>query len=110
MKNNQLLSNGEKLLRLLDAKDNQAFVVDCKRQTMPKWIDKELLADYEECPNDTLDDTLGKLPDINELDMQSRKFVHKHFTYIAGVLPFLTDKKRRSEAIAQSSEENRISK
>lgn len=106
MKNNQLLSNGESVLRLLDVKENRVFVVDCKKQTMPKWVDKKQLTDFEICSEDVLE----KFPDINDLDLPSRKFAHKHFTYIAGVLPFLTDKKKRCEAITQVTEENRISK
>ena len=106
MKNNQLLRNGETIIRLLDIKDGQAFIVDCKRQTVPKWIDVDTLTNYETCSDDVLD----PLPDINDLDPQSRKFAYEHFTYIAGVLPFVTDKKRRCEAITQITEERRISK
>lgn len=106
MKNNRLLTNGEKLIRLLDKKDNKAFVVDCKKQTMPKWVDEKALTDFEGCGEDKLE----IFPDVNDLDVQSRKLAHKHFTYIAGVLPFLTDKKRRCEAIRQITEEQRISK
>lgn len=89
MKNNQLLRNGETIIRVLDIKNGKAFIIDCKRQTVPKWVDIDTLADYETCP----DDVLEPLPDINDLDPQSRKFAYEHFTYIAGVLPFVTDKK-----------------
>ena len=34
MKNNQLLRSGEIIIRVLDIKDGQAFIVDCKRQTV----------------------------------------------------------------------------
>lgn len=97
MKNNQLLKNGEKLIRVLDIKDGQAFIVDCRNKTMPKWVNADSLADYTICS----DDVLAPLPDINDLDLQSRKFAYEHFTYIAGVLPFVTDKKRRCKAIAE---------
>ncbi len=62
------------------------------------------VADFITCS----DDVLVPLPDLNDLDMQSRKFAYEHFTYIAGVLPFVTDKKRRCEAITQITEERRI--
>ena len=106
MKNNQLLRHGESIIRVLDIKNGKAFVIDCKRQTVPKWVDSDTLADYETCS----DEALNPLPDINALDPQSRKFAYEHFTYIAGVLPFVTDKKRRCEAITQITEERRISR
>ena len=106
MKNSQLLKHGETIIRVLDIKDGKAFVIDCKRQTVPKWVDIDTLTDYETCSDDVLD----PLPDINDLDPQSRRFAYEHFTYIAGVLPFVTDKKRRCEAITQITEERRISK
>lgn len=106
MKNNQLLKDGEKLIRILDIKDGQVFIVDCRNKAMPKWVNADSLTDYIPCSDDELD----PLPDINDLDLQSRKFAYEHFTYIAGVLPFVTDKKRRCAAIAQISEERGISK
>lgn len=106
MKNNQLLRRGDTIIRVLDVKDGQVFIVDCKNRTMPKWVDAEILINYISCPNDVLD----PLPDINDLDLQSRKFAYEHFTYISGVLPFVTDKRRRCEAITQITEERRISK
>lgn len=106
MKNNQLLRHGETIIRVLDIKDGKAFIINCKRQTVPKWVDIDTLADYETCSDEALD----PLPDINDLDPQSRKFAYEHFTYISGVLPFVTDKKRRCEAITQITEERRISK
>lgn len=106
MRNNQLLRHGDNIIRVLDIKDGKAFIIDCKRQTVPKWIDLDTLTEYESCT----DEVLKPLPDINDLDLQSRKYAHEHFTYIAGVLPFVTDKKRRCEAITQVTEERRISK
>lgn len=106
MKNNQLFGNGETIIRVLDIRDGEVFIIDCKRQTVPKWVNIATLAAYTICTDDTLD----SLPDINDLDPQSRKFAYEHFTYIAGVLPFVTDKKRRCEAITQTTEERRISK
>ena len=106
MKNNQLLKHGESIIRVLDIKSGKAFIINCKRNTVPRWVDIDTLTDYETCTDEVLD----PLPDINYLDPQSRKFAYEHFTYIAGVLPFVTDKKRRCEAITQITEERRISK
>jgi len=106
MKNKQILRHEETIIRVLDIKDGQAFIVNCKNRTMPKWVDVSELTNYISCS----DGVLATLPDINDLDSQSRKFAYEHFTYIAAVLPFVTDKKRRCEAITQITEERRISK
>lgn len=106
MKHNQLLKQGGTIIRVLDSKDGQAFIVDCRNKTMPKWVNADTLSEYKPCSREELD----PLPDINDLDRHSRQFAYEHFTYISGVLPFVTDKKRRCEAIAQVTEERRISK
>ncbi len=106
MKNNQLFKSGEKLIRVLDVKDGQVFIVDCKNMTMPKWADSELLSDYLVCSGEELE----PLPDINDLDLLSRKFAYEHFTLISGVLPFITDKKRRCDVISQISKDSNISR
>lgn len=76
MKNNQLLINGETIIRVLDIKDGKAFIIDCKRQTVPKWVGIDTLAEYKTCS----DDVLAPLPDINDLNPESRKFAYEHFT------------------------------
>ncbi len=106
MRNNQLLKNGESIIRVLDIADGKVFVVDCKNRTMPQWVLQDSVAEYIPCSDDELD----PLPDINDFDLQSRKFAHEHFTYIAGVLPFIADKKRRCAAIAGIAESRNISK
>ena len=68
MKNNQLLRHGETIIRVLDIKDGKACIIDCKRQTVPKWVDIETLTDYATCSDDVLDPLLN----INDLDVQSR--------------------------------------
>ena len=106
MRNNELLKRDETLIRVPDSRDGQAFVIDCKRQAMPRWVNADTLNDYEACSDDVLD----PLPDINDLEPASRQFACEHFTYISGVLPFITDKKRRCAAITQISEEKGVSR
>lgn len=106
MKNNELLKHGEALVRVLAVQDGQAFVVDCCNKTMPKWVAAEWLSGYTACS----DEELESVSDINDLDPASRQFAYEHFTYISGVLPFITDKKRRCAAITQIAEEKGISR
>ena len=48
--------------------------------------------------------------DYDSLDKQSRRFVHEHFTLIAGVLPFIEDDRKRCTMIASIASEREISK
>ena len=50
------------------------------------------------------------IPDIESLDASSKKFMHKHFTMIAGILPFVGDEKQRSFLIDAISKEMNIGK
>lgn len=106
IKINQLLKNGESIIRVLDISNGKVFVVDCRNKAMPKWVTLDSITNYIPCADDQLD----PLPDINELDLQSRKFTHVHFTYIAGALPFIADKRRRCAAIADIAESRSISR
>ena len=49
MQNNELLKLGESVIRVLDIRTGQAFIVDCRNKTMPKWVDMERLSDYAAC-------------------------------------------------------------
>lgn len=67
--------------------------------------------EYTECAEQLLWETTNKsMVDIELMDADIRRFVHKHFTFIAGVLPYVGDTKRRSEAIEQAAKEMEISK
>ena len=107
MRNNDLRRCGEKIIRVLEEKDGRAFIVDCTRKAIPKWVSCEVLSDFEHC---TDDEVFGLLPDIETLDAQSRKKAYERYTMISGILPFITDKKRRCYVIDKLSEEKKISK
>lgn len=111
MKKNSLLENGESIIRILDFTEDKVFVIDCIKRYMPKWVNKADIVKYTECAEQSLWETTNKsMVDIELMDADIRRFVHKHFTFIAGVLPYVGDTKRRSEAIEQAAKEMGISK
>lgn len=111
MKKNSLLENGESIIRILDFTEDKVFVIDCIKRNMPKWVNKADMVKYTECAEQSLWETTNKsMVDIELMDANIRRFVHKHFTFIAGVLPYVGDTKRRSEAIEQAAKEMGISK
>ena len=107
MRNNDLRRCGEKVIRVLEEKDGRAFIVNCTRKAIPKWVSCEVLSDFELC---TDDEVFGLLPDVETLNAQSRKTAYERYTMISGILPFITDKKQRCYVIDKLSEEKKISK
>ena len=107
MRNDDLRKCGEKIIRILEEKDGQAFIIDCTRKSIPKWVNSDSLSDYTACTDDEL---FSPLPDIESLDSQNRKTAYERYTLISGVLPFVTDKKQRCYIIDKLSAEKSISK
>jgi len=105
MKNNQLLQHGQAIIRVLESTENELLFVDCIDKKMPKWESLVAFSEYIPC-----DDVVSVLPDINDLDPQSRKIAYERYTLIAGILPYIADKKQRCAAIARAAEYNNISK
>ena len=107
MRRNDLLQCEDSLLRILDRRGEQALVINCNRKTMPKWVDCASLSNYSVCSNE---EAALRTEDINNLDAYSRKCAHERFTLVAGILPFLTDKKRRCCIVSQIAQDKNISK
>ena len=104
MKNNCLIEHNGVIFRVLDTKDTKAFVINCNKKSMPKWVDMDSL----ECYSERFD--WFPLPDINDMELSSRKFAYERFTMISPILPFLTDKNRRSSVISQIANDKGISR
>lgn len=111
MEKNKLLKCEKNIIRVLDSKDDMVLIIDCIKQSMPTWICQSELIDYIECSEqELLTITNMKLTDAESLNAVSKRIVHERYTLIAGVLPFISDKKIRSYTINQIAEYNNISK
>lgn len=108
---NSLWKKAGMILRVLETQDSQALIIDCARCTMPVWINREELQTYEPCSEEEMWEQTGSvLPKMEELDAGQKKTAHERFTWIAGVLPFLADEKKRSRMIAELAVQHHISK
>ncbi len=111
MEKNKLLKCEKHIIRVLDSKDDMVLIIDCIKQSMPTWICQSELIDYIECSEqELLTITNMKLTDAESLNAVSKRIVHERYTLIAGVLPFISDKKIRSYTINQIAAYNNISK
>lgn len=111
MKKNSLWKSGEQIVRVLELKNEKVFVIDCVKRTMPYWVMVDSLSGYEEyTESDMIQETDIVIPDIEELDAESRRFIREHFTMIAPILPFVSDIKQRTYIINQIAAEKNVSK
>lgn len=100
MQKNDLLKKNDTIIRVLQIKGDSALIIDCMKRTMPKWVSISLLSGYLNCTEaELLNDTDMLLFDLDMLDAESRKVVHEHYTLIAGILPFVGNKKMRNNLI-----------
>ena len=107
----KLIKHENCIYRILDTKDDFAFVIDCIKCTMPKWMGTEELQDFTECTEqELLELTNMNLPDIETLDMNSQKHMNERFTIIAELLPYVSDYKMRTEKMNKASAAHNLSK
>ena len=98
---NSLMKKDESIIRILDVKDDKVFVIDCIKLTMPDWYEKSAFDGFEKCPEEVISEPK---------DLNSKRIMHERFTLIAGILPFVSDKKMRNEMISKIAEQSNISK
>lgn len=111
MKNNCLLKNANSIIRILDQQPDKKLVIDCIKQTMPKWVKSENLKSYSRCTEqDLLNITNINIKSMESFDKKSRKFIHEHFSMIASILPFISNSEKRSRIIAETAKRMNISK
>lgn len=111
MKKNSLWKNGGSIIRVLEFANAKVFVIDCIKRNMPRWIDETGMAGYVECTEQILWESTNKsIVPVESMDADTRRFVQEHFTLIAGVLPYVSDIRRRNEAIGQISRTMGMSK
>lgn len=111
MKNNCLLRNDNNIIRILDQQPDKKLIIDCIKQTMPKWVKTENISSFLLCTEQELLSITNKnIKSMESFDADSRKFIHAHFSLIAGILPFIADNAKRNQMIENISEEMHVSK
>lgn len=100
-KNNVITDGSGIVLRILEVRENESFVVDCNKKRMPYWISNEVIMEYMQY----------ELAEIDEVTEESAiSVMHKRYTMIADILPVVSNEKLRSDAIAEASVQYGISK
>ena len=112
MKKHDLLRSGDNIIRVLDIQDDRILMIDCLKQTMPVWVESELLESYVGCTGGELFgvSSVDVIGDTDALDADQRKIMHERYTMIAPILPFISDDKMRSKLICSIAEDHQMSK
>lgn len=103
-----ILKKDAEMLRVLKIKEGKALVVDCVKSRMPWWISQSDLNDAVEISEDDLLEETGTcLPE--DVSAAANRVMHKRFHMIAGILPFVDDKKKRSYLIGEAVRTHEVS-
>lgn len=95
--------------RMLEKRGGEILVIDCMRKTMPKWMDLSELKEASEISEGEFYTELGFQPD-RQLSASERKIMRERFLVIAGILPFVGEKRKRSYLISAAAEKYAVSK
>lgn len=96
---------------MLEIQENKIFVIDCVNRTMPQWRNMDFLVEYSQITEQNLQrDTNICFPEVDSLNLQSKKFMYEHYTLIAGVLPFVSDDNQRNNVISKIALDSGVTK
>ncbi len=111
MKKNELFRYGETILRIIDVKGENVFVIDCIKRNMPIWMpESDLIGAEGATQNELMAVARLEIVPMDDLLPEVRKTAYDRFTAVAGVLPYIADNRRRIEAIAVAAEQASVSR
>ena len=95
-----LYDNGVTIYRLLSERDEKVQVIDCIKCTMPVWLARDKLSDWNQIGEQTLCERLCiNIVSENELSKDALSIAHKRYSLIAPVVAVVADKTKRNEMI-----------
>jgi len=103
---NKLLKKEDKIIRVLEEKEDKVLIIDCIKKNMPYWCEASSVSDYDICT----EDELGFIARSEELSAAEKRIMHERYTLIAGILPFISDEKNRCVMISKVAEQYKVSK
>ncbi len=95
------------IYRVLDKRNDLVLVIDCLKQSMPRWIGIEQLKGASDCAESDLHNHTSTVI-RNDLTIDEEAICNKRYTVIAEVLPYIADQPLRNEAIAKAAQEHHL--
>ena len=106
-----LYDNGVTIYRELAARDDTVLVIDCVKRTMPVWLPKDRLTDWQQIEEQALHEKTGVYPVTEDaLSKIALASAHRRYSMIAPAVAVVADKKQRDDMIIWVSNEYGISK
>ena len=99
---NRIFRKNTEILRVLEIRENKVLVIDCAKSRLPWWISLLDLKDAVEITEEDLLEEMGVCLSENISGVAS-KVMHERFHMIAGILPFVGEKKKRSYLIEETA-------
>ena len=95
------------IYRVLNKRNDLVLVIDCLKQSMPRWMGIDQLKGSSDCTESDLHNLTSTVI-RNDLSIDEEAFCNKRYTVIAEVLPYIADQPQRNEAIAKASQEHHL--
>ena len=109
-KKNEIYHKEEEILRVLEIKEDRYLIIDCTKETMPVWREKEAIAGYALMTEEELYQVKGFIPiEEEKLEAKRRRKMQERYSLIAPALTFIGDEKVRSNVIRMIAEEKGVS-
>ena len=106
-----LYDNGQTIYRILAARDDVVLAIDCVKRTMPVWLPREKLSEWQEIEEHTLNEKTCICPVTEDtLSKSALATAHKRYNMIACIVPVVVDKRRRAEMIAFAALNSHVTK
>ena len=109
MKKNDLLKCGNTVIRVLEIQDDKAFIINCQKRNIPTWVFVSEIRDYIKISETELYEIIPvQPPDVTTIDAKSRRIINERYTMISGILPFVSDFRKRNQLLAAISVERGV--
>lgn len=98
------------IYRVLNSKNDKAFVINCTTRHMPFWTELSFILNLNPITEDELLNITNT--ELEELKMPSKeyKYAQEHFSLIVNILPVIENKNERNKMIQYISETKNYSK
>lgn len=95
------------IYRVLDKRNDLVLVIDCLKQSMPRWMGIDQLKGSSDCTESDLHNLTSTVI-RNDLSIDEEAICNKRYTVIAEVLPYIADQPLRNEAITKAAQEHHL--
>ena len=107
---NKIIKNKDHIFRVLEVKDNQYLVVDCKKLRMPKWVLEDEVKDYIVISEEELLSALNvSLCNYDDLNNDDKKITNDRFGSISIIINSVGDYQVRTSLLKLCSDSYKVS-